>query len=78
MPTRHRYVETAARLLEMNPSTKIETRNVNIDLELDKMSQHQLEAFAKAFFSTIHGQGTRKFANPPSPSKEAEEDAGSE
>lgn len=72
LPTRHKYVETAARILEMNPSTKIETRTVNIDLQLEKMNKQQIEAFAKGFFNTLHGQGTRKFANTSGAGEETE------
>ena len=39
MNARHKYVGTAAEMLKMFPAKQVETKSINIDLEVEKMSK---------------------------------------
>ena len=46
----HKFLETALKLRDMYPSQKIESRNINIDMELEKMSKEELGALMKKLY----------------------------
>ena len=47
---RHKFLDTILKLKDMYPSAKIESRNINIDMELEKMSKEELGALMKKLY----------------------------
>ena len=66
MNVRLGYVKEAAKIMDLYPPTRTEQRNVNIDLELDKMTPKQLEAFATSFFNSIKPKYANQTGQPNS------------
>lgn len=51
---RHRYLETAAKLLEMFPSEKHDHRSINIDIQLEKLSPGEITKLLSGAVQKIH------------------------
>jgi len=50
---RHKYVNTAAELLKMYPAKQIETKSLNIDLEVEKMSKNDIKKLLKELLKDV-------------------------
>lgn len=78
LTTRLNYAKEAAKIMDLYPPTRTESRTVNIDLELDKMTPKQLEAFAASFFNSIKPKyaNQTRLSDPVSSGENSEEDKG--
>lgn len=72
---RHKYVKDQAEMLEMFPSKKIETRNLNVDIELEKMSPAQIQALLQGLMKT-YGKTQEQLPPDSGPAQDAAEAEG--
>ena len=57
---RHKYLETAAKLLDMFPSQKIESRSMNIDIQIEKLPPAELAKLLTGMAKQINVNTKRK------------------
>ena len=54
---RHKFLDAILKLKDMYPSQKIESRNINVDMELEKMSKEEIgEMIKKAYEEGGYGK----------------------
>lgn len=58
--TRFKYWEAGAKLKNYFPATQIDTRNFNIDLELEKMSIKELSGFLREFLISLKNEPVKE------------------
>ena len=58
--TRHKYLETAAKLLDMFPSQKVESRSMNIDIQIEKLPPAELAKLLTGMAKQINAGPKRK------------------
>jgi phage terminase small subunit len=56
MAVRHKYVQEAAKIMDLYPPERSESRNINVDMQLERLSPKQIEALLKGMLSEINGK----------------------
>lgn len=56
MSVRHKYVDTAAKIMDLFPPERKESRSMNVDIELEKMNPEQIKELLKGLNEQFNKQ----------------------